>query len=81
MSTVTKASKRRTSRTNSASGTTAQVVAAGEAYSLSEFGRRVGMGEWALRSLRRRGLKGRRIAGKAYVLGADWIRLLEQQDP
>ena len=44
---------------------------------LQEFSRRTGCGERALRSLRRAGLPVRRVAGRCFVLGSDFLELLD----
>lgn len=51
-------------------------IRADEALPLEVFARAVGMGRHGIRSLRRQGLPVRRIAGRGYVLGKDWIQLL-----
>jgi hypothetical protein len=57
------------------------VIAAHEAYTLAEFSRRNRLGTWALREARRDGLIVRRVGGRAYILGADWLAYLARQRP
>ena len=52
-------------------------IAGDELYTLREFQRRLGMGERALRTARRRGLPVHKIGRKKYVIGAeviDWLK-------
>jgi hypothetical protein len=51
-------------------------IAADCAYTLREFSRRTGLGRWAIRRLRRDGLIVRRVSGRAFVVGSDWIAFL-----
>jgi hypothetical protein len=55
------------------------VVSALEAYRLEELSRRLGVGRHGLRAMRRGGLKIRRVANRAFVLGSDVIAFLQQQ--
>ena len=58
------------------------VIRDGETYTLAELERRSGLGRFAMRQLRRRGLVVRRISGRAFILGADFNRfLLEATTP
>ena len=61
-------------------------IHADEALPLRTFMARTGLKDWAIRSLRRRGLKVRRVGenggGAGFVLGEDWIAFLrEHTDP
>lgn len=47
-----------------------------EALPLEVFAKVVGLGRHGMRSLRRLGLPVRRVAGRGYVLGADFLDLL-----
>ncbi|MBI3467837.1 MAG: hypothetical protein HY000_32915 [Planctomycetes bacterium] len=49
-------------------------------YGAAEFRRRTGLGEYALRAARRRGLKVHRAGGRAFILGRDFIAWLEKRD-
>jgi hypothetical protein len=49
------------------------VISPNELYHLTEFKRRLGWGDHAMRVARRNGLKVQYIAGRAYVFGADGI--------
>ena len=49
-------------------------IRADELYSLTELRRRLDLGQGALRTARRRGLRVRRIGRKSYVLGRDVVR-------
>lgn len=42
-------------------------------YRIESLKAAAGVGEWAIRQMRRNGLKIRYIAGKAFVLGSDFI--------
>ncbi|MGC3967579.1 MAG: hypothetical protein QM775_09480 [Pirellulales bacterium] len=48
-------------------------IAAGELYTAAEAKRRLGLGDWAWRKLRRLGLSVIYVSGRAYVLGDDLI--------
>jgi hypothetical protein len=48
-------------------------------YSLAEFSRRTGLGKWAIRNLRQNRLCVRRVCGRVFVLGRDWIEFLERE--
>lgn len=54
-------------------------ISASEVYGLSEFRRRSGMGDAAIREARRSGLVVDRAGGRAYVRGAEFIRWLASQ--
>jgi hypothetical protein len=54
------------------------VIKADELYTLTEFKRRVGLGDSALRKARRRGLPVYREGGRAFVFGRDWIKYVTQ---
>ena len=53
----------------------------GTLYPLRAFKRLTGVGDWAFRTLRRRGLRVRRIAGKGFILDSDFIDLTDQESP
>ncbi len=48
-------------------------ISAHELYSLEAVESRLGLGAWALRQMRRRGLRVLRCGGRGYILGADII--------
>lgn len=48
-------------------------------YPLPDFMARAGLGNAAMRSARRRGLKLRQVGSRKYVHGGEFIRWLEQQ--
>jgi hypothetical protein len=58
--------------------TTAAVIRADAAYSIHEVKRRLGLGEWALRQMRRRGLIVRRVGRVSVILGRDLLEHIEQ---
>ena len=47
-------------------------------YPLPEFKRRTGLGTHAMRTARRNGLLVRRVGGRAFILGKDFIEHLEE---
>lgn len=53
------------------------LIQAGQCYTLAEFRARTGMGEHALRTARRRGLRLRYVGRCGYVLADDWFAYLE----
>jgi hypothetical protein len=57
--------------------TSPQVIAASESYTVPEFRRRTGLGDFAFRQVRRAGLRVVAVGKKRYVLGADWLQFLE----
>jgi len=54
------------------------VIRADECYSLAEFQLRTKLGRHALRSLRRAGLAVRTIGGRRFILGADFLQIVQQ---
>jgi hypothetical protein len=64
--------------------TTEEVVANSEiakdrSYSLDDFKVRTGLGDAGLRNARRSGLTVRYAHNRAFIIGADWLRYLEDQ--
>jgi len=55
------------------------VIEPDKLYRLDEFCRIAGVKEWALRQLRRNGLKVHRLGNRRWIKGADFIALVEQQ--
>lgn len=55
-----------------------QVIRADESYSVAEFKRRSGLGDYAFREVRRAGLRIISIGKKRFVLGADWLEFLHR---
>jgi hypothetical protein len=53
------------------------VIRSGESYPIAEFRRRSGLGIAAMRKARRNGLYVRRVGSRAFVLGSDWHKYLE----
>lgn len=51
-------------------------IAANELYTLDALEARLGLGAWATRQMRRRGLRVLRCGGRGYVLGSDVIEHL-----
>lgn len=49
-------------------------------YTLAEVSGRSGLGTWALRTLRRNGLKVYRFGGRGFVRGADFIAAILAAD-
>ena len=56
--------------------TVPQVIRADEAYTVPEFRRRAGLGDYAFREVRRAGLRIIEIGKKRYVRGCDWLEFL-----
>jgi hypothetical protein len=54
------------------------VIRADECYTVREFRRRAGLGDFAWREIRKK-LRVVTIGRKQFVLGADWLRFLESQ--
>lgn len=54
------------------------VIRADEAYTLTEFRKRTGLGSTAFRGARAAGLRVIALGRKRYVLGVDWIEFLKQ---
>lgn len=57
--------------------TTPGVISPDEVYTLAELQARSRLGTWALRTLRRSGLKVIRFGGRAFVRGSDFIAAIE----
>ncbi len=57
--------------------TTTGSIAVGQLYTVTEARRRLGLGEWAFRKLRRAGLNVLYFGNRAYVLGDDLIFALK----
>ena len=59
------------------------VIRADEAYSVAEFRRRTGLGDYAWRQIRRK-LRVVEVGRKRFILGGDWLaflsRVTEDQD-
>lgn len=60
--------------------TTLRPISANECYPLDVFAAAAGLGRAALREARRNGLKVRRVHGRAYVFGSDWLDYLRKAD-
>lgn len=54
------------------------VIRADEAYTIAEFRRRAGLGDYAFRQARGGGLRIIEVGKKRYVLGRDWLAYLER---
>lgn len=54
------------------------VISPGDLYTLAEAQQRSGLGEWAFRQARRKGLKVIRRHGRAFVSGAELVRYLSE---
>ncbi|MBP60392.1 MAG: hypothetical protein CMJ62_02595 [Planctomycetaceae bacterium] len=50
-------------------------------YPLEVFKRCTGLGDWAIRTLRREGLTTTRIGNRRFVFGANFIRLIQAAEP
>ena len=60
-------------------GKTPQLIESDTAYGLDEFRRRTGLeAEHSFRKAKRAGLRIARLGRKQYIVGADWIRFLQQ---
>ncbi len=57
------------------------VIRPSDAYTLTEFRKRVGLSEGALRQARRAGLRVIYAHRRGYVMGADWIDYLHSLCP
>ena len=57
---------------------TTGVISAHETYSREEFLRRTGIGDWAFRSVKRRGLRTTKVGNRVFVRGQDWIDFLSR---
>lgn len=53
------------------------VIRAEESYTVAEFRRRTGLGDYAWRQVRR-SLRVVEVGKKRYILGADWLALLSR---
>jgi len=54
------------------------VIRADEVYTINEFCRRSGLGDYAFRQARRDGLRVVEVGKKRFVRGADWLGYLDQ---
>jgi hypothetical protein len=54
-------------------------IEGGQLYLATELKRRLGIGDWAWRRMRRRGLRVLRFGRHAYVLGRDAIEFLVKE--
>src|SRR5689334_23059542 len=54
------------------------VIEPGSLYTLSEFSARTGLGEWALRQARRKGLRMVRVGSAKFILGADFVAYINR---
>ena len=54
-----------------------QPIQADAAYSLEDFERYTGLGCYAIRMMRRRGLRAEKVGRKTFIRGAEFIRFLE----
>jgi hypothetical protein len=55
-----------------------QVIRADESYTVAEFRRRTGIGDYAFRELRQAGLRIISVGKKRFVRGCDWLAHLEK---
>jgi hypothetical protein len=53
-------------------------IHADAAYSLTDLREKLGIGEWALRKMRRNGLRVRRYGRRSFVFGKDLIAEIER---
>lgn len=58
-----------------------QVIREDESYTIVEFCKRIGIGDYALRRYRREGLRIIAIGKKRFVLGKDWLEFLDLKKP
>lgn len=61
-------------------GEVEQAIEPNVLYRLEELKKRSGLGDWAMRTARKNGLKVIRKAGKAFVFGGDFIEYMRRQD-
>ena len=54
------------------------VISKDEAYTVAEFRRRAGLGDYAFREVRRAGLRVVAVGKKRFVRGADWLEFLSR---
>lgn len=57
----------------------AGVITADAVYTLDEIARRLKLGRWALRTMRKQGLNVHRVSGRAFVIGRDFLDFLQGQ--
>src|SRR5215218_5479248 len=74
---TTLAAKPRTRPPAEPRGITPGVIRGDEAYAMKEFMRRTNFGVWAMRGMRRRGLKVIQVAGRSFVRGSDFLAFLD----
>jgi hypothetical protein len=51
----------------------------GVVYTIQEFSRRTGFREWAIRSLRKKGLPVIRVSGRSFICGRDFLQFLDRE--
>ncbi len=54
------------------------VIRADEVYTVSEFRKRSGLGDFAFRKVRQSGLRIVDVGKKRFILGTDWIKYLNE---
>ncbi len=55
-------------------------ISSAETYPLEIFKKLTGQGDWAMRQLRRAGLKVRKVGQRSYVRGSDWHEFLAREE-
>ena len=74
-------SKKQTIKTP-ANEKTGAPISATESYGIAEFQKRTQLGDWALRKMKRAGLRVIHVGGRAFIRGCDWHRFLGREgDP
>lgn len=53
-------------------------IAGDSVFTLKEFSRRSGLGEWGMRQARRSGLRVLYVHGRGFVRGSDWLEYLSK---
>lgn len=56
------------------------VIRADEVYTLAEFYRRSGIGEYGMRKAKRRGLRVVKVGSRTFVRGRDFVEFVDQQN-
>lgn len=54
-------------------------IRSGSAYPLEVFRQKTGFGTWAIRQMRRAGLRIHRRSNRCFVIGADFLKFLTEQ--
>ena len=55
-------------------------IKADEIYPIETFRSRTGLGVWAIRQMRRAGLRTHRVGGRCFILGTDFRNFLSREE-